>query len=244
MTIYIPFTVCLPVAEEGGAAGPAGEGAPAERGWSSVSKARAVWGSRQTPVSGTALWGELPTQLWAGNRAVRFFCGILLLLQVSKWRKQLSSIAVYCQYHHTSKLFVSKYLFNHVPLIKLEKYQEKELQCKSKLHVVGFVQRGTAAAQRGSRQEDQWAGGTMPRAAVSHPAGLWRLPEGQLQFCTAHSYYSKVTNTLHSVQSVCFLIKWQFVFQSQTMVSNLEKSLHDLQTEQDALKLQQQKVRT
>lgn len=35
-----------------------------------------------------------------------------------------------------------------------------------------------------------------------------------------------------------------FVFQSQSMVSTLEKSLHELQTEHDALKLQQQKVRT
>lgn len=34
-----------------------------------------------------------------------------------------------------------------------------------------------------------------------------------------------------------------FVFQSQSMVSTLEKSLHELQTEHDALKLQQQKVR-
>lgn len=34
-----------------------------------------------------------------------------------------------------------------------------------------------------------------------------------------------------------------FVFQSQGMVSTLEGSLHELQTEYDALKLQQQKVR-
>lgn len=35
-----------------------------------------------------------------------------------------------------------------------------------------------------------------------------------------------------------------FVLQSQSMVSTLEESLHALQTEHDALKLQQQKVRT
>lgn len=34
-----------------------------------------------------------------------------------------------------------------------------------------------------------------------------------------------------------------FVFQSQGMASTLEGSLHELQTEYDALKLQQQKVR-
>lgn len=34
-----------------------------------------------------------------------------------------------------------------------------------------------------------------------------------------------------------------FVFQSQSMVLTLERSLQELQTEHDALKLQQQKVR-
>lgn len=43
------------------------------------------------------------------------------------------------------------------------------------------TQGGTAAAQGGRRQKDQETAGSVPRAAVSPPAGLRRLPEGQLQ---------------------------------------------------------------
>lgn len=60
--------------------------------------------------------------------------------------------------------------------------------------------------------------------------------------CTFILFY-KVTNTPYLFALFVFY-KLFFLFKSQTMVSNLEKSLHDLQTEHGALKLQQQKVRT
>lgn len=89
---------------------------------------------------------------------------------------------------------------------------------EDKVHLIGCVQRGTAAAQRGGRQEDQWAGETVSGAAGSHPAGLWRLPEGQFWSRAARTalYYffmklltlciHKYFATAVSMWNVCFSV--------------------------------------
>lgn len=72
----------------------------------------------------------------------------------------------------------------------------------------------------------------MPGSAVRRPAGVGGLPEGR------RSLQPPASTALcpEQRQPVC-------VFQSQSLVSSLETSLRDLQTEHDALKLEQQKVR-
>lgn len=68
-----------------------------------------------------------------------------------------------------------------------------------------------------------------------------RLVVEHMQLNNTHPTMTAELLVLH-----CFFIdNWstEFVNQSQNMVSSLEKSLHDLLTEHDTLKVQQQKVR-